>query len=54
MKSPPLGLGGEDITWPDQVAPGAEDRLVPAKTNLIPQTSKVASVQPKRLVKIWR
>ena len=21
MKGPPLGLGGEDITWPDQVAP---------------------------------
>ena len=38
MKGPPLGPGGEDITWPDQVAPGAERRLVPAKSNLKPQT----------------
>ena len=39
MKGPPLGPGGEDITWPDQVAPRAERCLVPAKSNLKPQTS---------------
>ena len=38
MKSPPLGLGEEDITWPDQVAPAVERRLVPETSNLKPQT----------------
>ena len=40
LEGPPLGPGGEDITWPDQVAPGAEKRLVPAKSNLKPHTSE--------------
>ena len=35
MKGPPLGPGGEDISC----SPGAERRLVPAKSNLKPQTS---------------
>ena len=39
MNGPPLGPGGEDITCPDQVASGAERRLVPAKSNLKPQTT---------------
>ena len=38
MEGPPLGPGGEDITWPDHWPPGAERRLVPAKSNLKPQT----------------
>ena len=38
MKGPPLGPGGEDITWPNQVPPGAERRLVPETSNLRPQT----------------
>ena len=38
MKGPPLGPVGEDITRPVQVAPGAERRLVPANSNLKPQT----------------
>ena len=37
MEGPPLEPG-EDITWPNQVAPGAERRLVPTKSNLKPQT----------------
>ena len=38
MKGPPLGPFGEDITWPDQAGPpGAEERLVPDKSNLKPQ-----------------
>ena len=36
MKGPPIGPGGGDITCPDQVAPGAEERLVPDKSNLKP------------------
>ena len=36
MKGPPLGPGGEDITWPDQVTPGSERRLVPETSNLKP------------------
>ena len=38
MKGPPLGPAGEDITWPDQVAPRGRNALVPAKSNLKPQT----------------
>ena len=38
-EGPPTRCGGEDITWPDQVAPGAERRLVPATSSLKPQTS---------------
>ena len=38
MKGPPLGPCGEEITWPDQVAPGAERRLVPETPNFKPQT----------------
>ena len=39
MEGSRLGPGGDDITWPDQVAPGAEERLVPEKSYLKPQTS---------------
>ena len=42
MKGPPLGAGGEDITWPDQVAPRGRMSLVPAKqtSNLKPRYGK--------------
>ena len=36
--APPNSRGG-DITWPTQVAPRAERRLVPAISNLKPQTA---------------
>ena len=49
LGGPPTRTGGEDITWPDQVAPGAERRLVPAKSNLKPQTSKLSNVVDKVL-----
>ena len=42
MRGPPLGPGGEDMTWSDQVAPRAERRLVPAKSNLKPKTTSCA------------
>ena len=32
MRGPLLGPGGEDITWPDQVAPRVTRRLVPVKS----------------------
>ena len=35
MKGPPLGPGGEDITWPDQVAP--RSRKASSTRNLKPQ-----------------
>ena len=41
MKGPLLGPSEEDITWPDQVAPAPERHLVPAKSNLKPQTSNL-------------
>ena len=37
MKSPPLGPGGEDITWPDQVAPWG--RKASSTRKIKPQTS---------------
>ena len=37
MKGSPLGPGGEDITWPDQVAP--RGRRTSSTRNLKPQTS---------------
>ena len=37
MKGPPLGPDGEDITWPDQVAPRSPKAS--NTRNLKPQTS---------------
>ena len=39
MKGPPLGPGGEDITWLDQVAP--RGRKVSSTRKIKPQTSKL-------------
>ena len=41
MEGPPLGPGGEDITWPDQVAPGG--RKAPSTRKIKPQTSNQTS-----------
>ena len=43
MEGPPLGPGGEDITWPDQVAPRGQKasstrKIKPQTSNLKPQT----------------
>ena len=37
MKGPPVGPGGEDITWPDQVAP--RSRMASSARKIKPQTS---------------
>ena len=37
MKGPPLGPGGEGITWPDQVA--TRGRTAPSTREIKPQTS---------------
>ena len=37
MEAPPLGPGGEDITWPDQVAP--RGRKASSTRKIEPQTS---------------
>ena len=39
MKGPPLGPGGEDITWPDQVAPWGRKAFSTRKIK--PQTSNL-------------
>ena len=39
MEGPPLGPGGEDITWPDQVAP--RGRRVSSTRKIKPQTSNL-------------
>ena len=44
MKGPPLGPGGEDITWPDQVAPrglkACSTRKIKHQTSNIKQQQK--------------
>ena len=42
MKGPRLGPGGEDITWPDQVAP--RGRRTSGTRNVKPQTSSLQLV----------
>ena len=39
MEGPPLGPGGEDITWPDQVAP--RGRKASSTRKIKPQTSNL-------------
>ena len=41
MKGPPLGPGGEDITWPNQVAP--RGRKSSSTRKIKPQTSNLTS-----------
>ena len=41
MEGPPLGPGGEDITWPDQVAPRGQKTSSTRKIK--PQTSNLNS-----------
>ena len=44
MKGPPLGPGGEDITWPNQVAPRGRNassiRKIKPQTSNVRQTSR--------------
>ena len=40
MKGPPQGPGGEDVTWPDQVAP--RGRKASSTRNLKPHTSNLS------------
>ena len=44
MKGPPLGPGGEDITWPHVMAP--RGRRTPSTQNVKPQTSNLFRVYP--------
>ena len=39
LEGPPLGPGGEDITWPDQVAP--RGRKASSTRKIKPQTSNL-------------
>ena len=47
MEGPPLGPGGEDITWPDQVAP--RGRKASSTRKIKPQTSNLLSGTNLRL-----
>ena len=42
MEGPPLGPGGEDITWPDQVAP--RGRKASSTRKIKPQTSNLGAI----------
>ena len=44
MEGPPLGPGGEDITWPDQVAP--RGRKESSTRKIKPQTSNLKPSPP--------
>ena len=49
MEGPPLGPGGEDITWPDQVAPrgrkaSSTRKIKPQTSNLFVQQSGIQSL----------
>ena len=45
MKGPPLGPGGEDITWPDQVA--RQGRRTSSTRNVKPQTSNPSTTRQR-------
>ena len=45
MKGPPLGLGGEDVTWRDQVAPWGRKASSTRKAK--PQTSNLVQMDLK-------
>ena len=47
MEGPPLGPGGEDITWPDQVAP--RGRKASSTRKIKPQTSNPKRFWPPRI-----
>ena len=49
MKAPPLGPGGEDINWPDQVAPRGQKasstrKIKPQTSNLMMSSGMTSSV----------
>ena len=48
MEGPPLGRGGEDITWPDQVAP--RGRKASCTRKIKPQTSNLSALATLHLV----
>ena len=48
MEGPPLGPGGEDITWPDQVAP--RGRKASSTRKIKPQTSNLVGGGPSPLL----
>ena len=48
MKGPPLGPGGEDITWPDQVAP--RGRKASSTRKIKPQTSNLRGYKSQQLL----
>ena len=52
MKCPPLGPGGEDITWRDQVAPRGQKASSDRKIK--PQTSKLKPLSVVDLVLILK
>ena len=49
MEGPPLGTGGGDITWPDQVAPrgrkaSSTRKIKPQTSNLLPHVGQEGEV----------
>ena len=52
MKGPPLGPGGEDITWPDQVAP--RGRKASSTREIKPETSNLTYRKTRRYTNVVR
>ena len=48
MEGPPLGPAGEDITWPDQVAP--RSRKASSTRKIKPQTSNLLGIGPEAYI----
>ena len=51
MEGPPLGSGGEDITWPDQVAP--RGRKASSTRKIKPQTSNLFLTTGTKVHQFW-
>ena len=52
MEGPPLGPGGEDLTWPNQVAP--RGRKASSTRKIKPQTSNLCNLAPPVFLAFWR
>ena len=58
MEGPPLGPGGEDITWPNQVPPRGQKasstrKIKPQTSYLKPQTSTWPIVPSSMAAAFW-
>ena len=51
MEGPPLGAGGEDITWPNQVAP--RGRKATSTRKIKPETSNLFASRQQHIMQLY-